>query len=46
LALIPKLFAGLSQSGGAYAFGHVMGSIVGILLASAISIALFRSALR
>jgi hypothetical protein len=46
LALIPKLLAGLSHSGGAYAFGHVMGSVVGILLASAISIGLFRSAFR
>jgi uncharacterized membrane protein required for colicin V production len=46
LALIPKLLAGLAQSGGTYAFSHVMGSVVGILLASAISIALFRSAFR
>lgn len=46
LALIPKLLAGLTQSSGAYAFSHVMGSVVGILLASAISIALFRSAFR
>jgi hypothetical protein len=46
LALIPKLLAGLSQSGSAYAIGHAMGSVVGILLAAAISIALFRSAFR
>jgi hypothetical protein len=46
LALIPKLIAGISQSGGAFAFSHIMGSVVGILIASAISIALFRSAFR
>jgi uncharacterized membrane protein len=46
LALIPKLIAGISQSGGAFAFSHIMGSLFGILIASAISIALFRSALR
>ena len=46
LALIPKLIAGISQSGGAFAFSHIMGSVVGILIASAISIALFRSANR
>jgi uncharacterized membrane protein len=46
LALIPKLVAGISQSGGAFAFSHIMGSVFGILIASAISIALFRSAFR
>lgn len=46
LALIPKLLAGLSQSSGPFAFSHIMGSAFGILIASAISIALFRSALR
>ena len=46
LAYIPKLIAGISQSAGPFAFSHIMGSVVGILLASAISITLFRSALR
>lgn len=46
LALVPKLLAGLSQSGGPFAFSHIMGSVFGILIASAISIALFRSALK
>lgn len=46
LALIPKLLAGLTQNAGTYAFRYVMGSVVGVLLASAISIALFRSAFR
>jgi hypothetical protein len=46
LALIPKLIAGISQSGGEFAFSHIMGSVFGILIASAISIALFRSAFR
>ncbi|HKP02339.1 MAG TPA: hypothetical protein VJU77_03170 [Chthoniobacterales bacterium] len=46
LALIPKLIAGLFQGGGAFAFSHLMGTIFGILIASAISIALFRSAFR
>jgi hypothetical protein len=45
LALLPKLIAGISQ-GGSLAFSHVMGSVVGILIAAAISIALFRSAFR
>ena len=46
LALIPKLIAGLSQTGGTYAFSHTMGSAFGILIAAAISIVLFRSAFR
>ena len=46
LALVPKLIAGISQSGGAFASSYMMGSVVGILIASAISIALFRSAFR
>jgi hypothetical protein len=46
LALIPKLLAWLSHSDGPLGFSHIMGSIVGILVASAISFALFRSALR
>jgi hypothetical protein len=46
LALIPKLIYGISHTGGAYAFSHIMGSVVGILIASAISIALFRSAFK
>jgi hypothetical protein len=44
LALIPKFLAGISQSGAPLAFSHIMGSVFGILVASAISIALFRSA--
>jgi hypothetical protein len=46
LALIPKLLAWVSHSGGPLGFSHIMGSVVGILIASAISIALFRSAFR
>jgi len=46
LALVPKLVAGISQGGGGFAFSHIMGSVFGILIASAISIALFRSAFR
>jgi hypothetical protein len=46
LALIPKLIAGLSHTGGTYAFSHIMGAVFGILIAAAISIALFRSAFR
>ena len=46
LALIPKLLAGISQSGVPFAFSHIMGSVAGILIASAISVALFRSALK
>jgi hypothetical protein len=46
LALVPKLLAGMSQSGGSFAVSHVMGSVAGILIASAISIILFRSAFK
>ena len=46
LALVPKLLAGISHSDAPLAFSHIMGSVVGILIASAISIALFRSASR
>jgi hypothetical protein len=46
LALIPKLIAGISQNAGPFALSHIMGSVVGILFASAISITLWRSALR
>jgi hypothetical protein len=46
LAYVPNLLAGLSHSNGSLAFSHMMGSLVGFLLASVISIALFRSALR
>jgi hypothetical protein len=46
LALVPKLLAGVSQSAGPFAFSHIMGSVAGILIASAISIILFRSAFR
>jgi hypothetical protein len=44
LALVPKLLAGISQSSGPFAFSHIMGSVAGILIASVISIILFRSA--
>jgi hypothetical protein len=46
LALIPKLLAWVSHRDAPLAFSHIMGSVVGILIASAISIALFRSAFR
>lgn len=46
LALIPKLVADISHGSGPLAFSHIMGSVVGILIASAISITLFRSALK
>jgi hypothetical protein len=46
VALVPKLLAAMSRSGGPFAFSHVMGSVIGILIASAISVTLFRSALR
>jgi hypothetical protein len=46
LALVLKLLAGISQRGGPFAFSHIMGSVAGILIASAISTILFRSALR
>ena len=46
LALVPKLLAGMSQSAGPFAFSHIMGSVAGILIASAISIILFRSVLK
>jgi hypothetical protein len=46
LALVPKLLAGISQSAGPFAFSHIMGSVAGILIASAISIILFRSAFK
>ena len=46
LAYLPKLIAGVSHNDSSLAFSHMMGSLVGFLLASAISITLFRSALR
>jgi hypothetical protein len=46
LALIPKLIGRISQSDAASNFSYVMGSVVGILFMTAISIALFRSLLR
>ena len=46
LALIPKLLGTISQSGGPLTFSHIMGSLIGILIASTISIVLFRSAFR
>jgi uncharacterized membrane protein len=44
LALIPKLLYGISHIGAPFAFSYMMGSLFGMLLVSAISIALFRSA--
>jgi hypothetical protein len=44
LALIPKLIYGISHGDAPFAFSRVMGSVAGILIASAISIGLFRSA--
>jgi hypothetical protein len=44
VALIPKLLGWISHSDAPLAFSHSMGSVVGILIASAISISLFRSA--
>ena len=44
-ALVLKLAAGVWPSGGSFAFSHIMGSVVGILIASALSIVLFQSAL-
>jgi hypothetical protein len=46
LAYVPNLIAGISHGNGSLAFSHMMGSLVGFLLASVISIALFRSGLR
>lgn len=46
LALIPKLLTWISHSDAPLAFSHIMGSVVGILITSAISIVLFRSAFR
>jgi hypothetical protein len=46
LALIPKLLAGISHSAGPFVFSHIMGSVAGILIASTISVVLFRSAFR
>jgi hypothetical protein len=45
LAYIPKIYAGISQSD-TFAFSRIMGSVAGILIASAISISLFRSAFK
>jgi uncharacterized membrane protein len=44
LALIPKLLSGFFHSGAPFAFSYMMGSVVGILIVSAISITLLRSA--
>jgi hypothetical protein len=46
LALVPKLLVWVSHTDAPLAFSHIMGSVVGILIASAISIAMFRSAFR
>jgi hypothetical protein len=45
VAYLPKVFGDASQYGD-LAFSHRMGSVVGILISSAISIVLFRSALK
>lgn len=44
LALLPKLFLWITHSDAPLAFSHIMGSLVGILIAAAISIVFFRSA--
>ncbi len=44
ILLIPKLLATLSADSSAYNTGRAFGSVAGILLASAISFSLFRSA--
>jgi hypothetical protein len=46
LALIPKLFHNLSHSEGTFAASRFLGSLAAILLATAISITLFRSAFK
>ena len=46
LALIPKLLSGIFHSDAPFAFSRMMGSVAGILIASAISIGLFRSAFK
>jgi hypothetical protein len=46
LALVPKVVLSLSHTDSPLAFSHVMGSVFGILIASAISVVLFRSAVR
>ena len=43
LAYVPKLIASISQAGDPFVLSRVAGSILGIVLASAISILLFRS---
>jgi hypothetical protein len=43
VALVAKLVSGISHGGNELAFARNMGSIIGILLASAISITLFKS---
>ena len=46
LGLVPKLVVWISRTDAPLAFSHIMGSVVGILVAAAISITLFRSAFR
>jgi hypothetical protein len=46
LAMVPKLILGFSHAQGEFAFSRNMGSLVGILLITALSIALFKSAFR
>jgi hypothetical protein len=46
LALIPKLITEISHNNAQINFSRLMGSIAGILIMTAISIALFRSAFK
>jgi len=46
LALIPKLLSGFSESDSPVASSHLLGSVAGILIMTAISIALFSSAFK
>jgi len=46
IAYIPKLLTGIHHMGSSYAFSHMMGSVVGLLLASAISLSFFKSAFK
>jgi hypothetical protein len=46
LAYIPKITTGISHSDGSFASSRISGSVAGCLIATAISIALFRSAFK
>ena len=46
IALIPKLLKTISQSGAPFGISHILGTCAGILIAVAVSVALFRSALK